>query len=118
MIALVLAFYLPLCRMKKIILTLFIITGFLSHTIAATDTTFITPFERSKGLRTATYAEVTDFYKRLQKAYATISTGDVGPTDNGYPLRSVSYTKDGQFDQDELKNSGKLVILINNAIHP
>ena len=69
-------------------------------------------------MRTATYPEVLDFYKRLQKAYTTISVGDVGPTDNGYPLRSVSYTKDGKFDKDDIKNSGKLVILINNAIHP
>jgi hypothetical protein len=105
--------------MKKRLYTIFLFIFPAIVSFAATsDTTFITPFERSKGTQTATYAEVLDYYKRLRDAYPTISVGDMGPTDAGYPLRSVSYTKDAVFNKDEMKKSGKLVILINNAIHP
>ncbi len=103
--------------MKKIALSIYLaILGF-NVLAAATDTTFITPFERSKGKQTATYDEVNDFFKRLKTSYTTISIGDMGPADNGYPLRYVAYTNDGNFDKDEIRTGGKLVILVNNAIH-
>jgi hypothetical protein len=83
------------------------------------DTAFITPFERSNGRQTATYAEVLDFYKRLKGAYSTISMGDAGPTDIGYPLRYIAYSKEGNFSRDNSKErEGKMVLLINNGIHP
>src|SRR4051812_44165015 len=83
------------------------------------DTTFITPFERSNGRQTATYAEVLDFYKRLKGTYTTISMGDVGPTDIGYPLRYIAYSKEGNFSKENSKErEGKMVLLINNGIHP
>lgn len=102
--------------MKKIALSLYMaLVGMSAY--AATDTTFITPFERSKGKQTATYEEVNDFFKRLKAVHTTISIGDMGPADNGYPLRYVAYTNDGNFDKDEIRTGGKLVILVNNAIH-
>lgn len=103
--------------MRKLYTLFFFIFPAVASFAATPDTTFITPFERSKGMQTATYAEVLDFYKRLRDTYNTISMGDVGPTDAGYPLRSISYTKDAVFDKAEIKKSGKLVILINNDIH-
>jgi hypothetical protein len=102
--------------MKKLA---FILLSFIYvSAYAATDTTFITPFERSKGTQSATYPEVLDYYKRLQSAYPTISISDAGPTDVGYPLRAISYTRDTNFNRDDLRKNGKLVILINNGIHP
>lgn len=84
-----------------------------------TDTAFITPFERSGGTQTATYDEVTDFFFSLQKAYpSTLTIGEMGPADNGYPLRYVAFTNDGKLDPAEIRRSNKLVILVNNAIHP
>ena len=67
------------------------------------DTAFITPFERSKGMQTATYFEVFDFYKKLRDSFPSIVIGDVGPTDIGYPLRYVSYTSDADFNKDDIK---------------
>lgn len=103
--------------MKRLYTIFLFILPAITSFAATPDTAFITPFERSKGTQTATYAEVLDFYKRLRDTYNTISMGDVGPTDAGYPLRSISYTKDAVFDKAEIKKSGKLVILINNDIH-
>lgn len=85
---------------------------------ANADSAFITPFERSKGLETATYAECMDFYKRLVSAFPTLMMGDMGISDAGYPLRAVYYTSDGKFTKDEWKKNNRLVILINNDIHP
>ena len=101
---------------------LFFLTILLSGiTIAAAspaDTSFITPFERSKGTQTATFDEVMDFYKRLYAKYPSILMGEMGITDIGYPLRSVFYTKNGDFKKENWKRDGKIVILINNGIHP
>ena len=82
------------------------------------DSMFITPFERSHGKQTATYLEAFDFYKQLRDSFPTIVIGDVGPTDIGYPLRYVSYSPDANFDKDQIKKEGRIVILINNDIHP
>ncbi len=82
------------------------------------DTSLLTPFEKSKGKESATYAEANDFYKKLASKYRNIITGDVGITDNGYPLKVVLYTRDGNFKKEEWKKDGRLIILINNDIHP
>ncbi len=82
------------------------------------DTTFTTPFERSNGKQTATYAETMDFYKKLYARYNTILLGDIGISDAGQPLRAVYYTNDGKFTKDDWKKNNRVVILINNDIHP
>ena len=104
----------------KNLLLFFLIILFATPAASAsgTDTTFITPFERSKGMHTATYLEAFDFYKQLRDSFPTIVIGDVGPTDIGYPLRYVSYTSDANFDKEDIKKQGRIVILINNDIHP
>jgi hypothetical protein len=103
--------------MKKLLV--FFIGLFCSATVFASpqDTSFITPFERSKGLQSATFKEVTDFYKKLFDKYQNVFIGDVGITDIGYPQRAVFYTEDGDFNKDDWKKDNRLVILINNDIH-
>jgi len=104
--------------MKKYFFLIIVLCAAFGAHAVKTDTTFITPFERSGGRQTATYDEAMSFYKKLGTRYANIAIGDVGPTDNGYPLRSVCYTKNGDFDKDHWKQENKIVILINNDIHP
>lgn len=104
--------------MKKVFLLITILCYVAATYAAPADTAFITPFERSKGMQTATYAEMASFYKRLEHTYKNIQTADLGPADNGYPVRYVLYTKDGKLDNDDLRASNKLVIMINNDIHP
>lgn len=103
--------------MRKLILLFVIALSFRHAHATAIDTAFVTPFERSSGKQTATYAEVMEFYKMLAAGYSTIGAGEMGPADNGYPMRYYAFTNDGKLDWDEIRNSGKLVILINNAIH-
>ncbi len=78
---------------------------------------FQTPFEVSKGEETATYKEVIDFYIRLAKEFPDINVQNVGETDNGYPLHMVTYNPDGDFNFQKISKK-KIIILINNGIHP
>jgi len=77
-----------------------------------------TPFENSAGKRTATYEECIAYYKKLDAQYNTVlmKTGDT--TDAGYPLHVILYSADRQFDPTVWHKQKKVVILINNGIHP
>ena len=94
---------------------------FMASTVVkayTTDSSLITSFERSDGARTATYQEVTAFYKKLASISKNISLVDLGITDIGYPLRAVLYTSDGKFNKDDWKKDNRIIMLINNDIHP
>jgi zinc carboxypeptidase len=78
----------------------------------------VTPFEQSNGLRTTTYSECIDFYKTLDKASPRLAIREMGLSDAGYPYHVVLYSNDGQFDPAVWHRQKKIVILINNGIHP
>src|SRR5260370_169653 len=77
-----------------------------------------TPFERSGGKQTATYAECIAFYRQLDKISPFLSIREMGMSDAGYPYHVVLYSNDSQFDPAAWHRQKKLVILINNGIHP
>ena len=96
--------------MKKLLLLLSVIH--YSH--AAFGQSFVTPFEQSKGLRSATYRQAISFYEQLDKKFNTISMAEAGPTDVSYPLHVVFYNNRGDFDLNAWKNRGNIIILVNN----
>jgi hypothetical protein len=77
-----------------------------------------TPFEASGGKRTATYAECIAFYQQLDKLSSLVSIREMGMSDAGYPYHVVLYSNDGTYDPAVWHRNGKLIILINNGIHP
>ena len=79
---------------------------------------FTTPFEKSNGKQTATYFECINFYQSLAKIFSTIKilTGDTA--DAGYPLHVILFSADKNFDLDPWHKQHKVIILINNGIHP
>jgi hypothetical protein len=77
-----------------------------------------TPFERSAGKQTATYAECIAFYKELDKRSPSLSIREMGMSDAGYPYHVVLYSNDGVADPAVWRRQHKVVILINNGIHP
>ncbi|WP_072053967.1 M14 family metallopeptidase [Flavihumibacter petaseus] len=77
-----------------------------------------TPFEQSNGRQTATYAQVIAYYELLDKASTRLTLKKAGPTDSGFPLHIALYSNDGTADPALWHRKGKLVILINNGIHP
>jgi hypothetical protein len=77
-----------------------------------------TSFEKSNGKKTATYFEAIDFYKNLDKKSPEILMKKMSATDAGYPLHLVLVSNDGKFNPAEWHRQNKVVILINNGIHP
>lgn len=79
-----------------------------------------TPFEIDPDRNTsATYAETIAFYEQLASRYPDqFQLQPYGSTDSGYPLHLGVLSMNGQFDPAALRQAGKLVIFVNNAIHP
>jgi hypothetical protein len=77
-----------------------------------------TSFEISDGKKSATYQELIQFYEDLDAAYPSVKIKEIGPTDVREPLRVVYYSKDNHFDIDKWKRQNKVILLINNGIHP
>ncbi|HRP17622.1 MAG TPA: M14 family zinc carboxypeptidase, partial [Ginsengibacter sp.] len=77
-----------------------------------------TVFELSNGKKTATYFQVIDFYKVLAKQSSRIKMVEKGLTDAGYPLHVVMIDNEGVFDPAKWHQQKKVVIMINNGIHP
>lgn len=75
-------------------------------------------FEKSDGAETATYYEAIDWYKQLDKRSPLVLVKEMGGTDAGYPLHLVLVSGDGKFDVAEWHQAKRLVLLINNGIHP
>ena len=97
---------------KKLLLSAFLL---LSAQLSAQKLT--TRFEESKGLQTPTYQEGMDWWQQLDQAYDKIQLLEMGPTDSGYPLHLLIYSNE-PLSLDQLKESNKTIVLINNAIHP
>ncbi len=77
-----------------------------------------TPFEQSEGKQTATYAQCIAFYQQLDRLSPQLSIKDMGMSDAGYPYPVVLYSNDGTSDPAGWHHRQKVVILINNGIHP
>jgi hypothetical protein len=99
--------------MKK---TLLLLQLFLSQQLFAQK--WQTIFEQSGGKQTVTYEECIRYYTSLDAAFSTIRIKQFGLTDAGYPLHLVLFSTDGTHDPEVWHKKNKLVIMINNGIHP
>lgn len=80
--------------------------------------TFETPFEQNNNY-SAAHHEAIAYYEALQKVYPEqIQLTAHGLTDAGVPLHTVVLDKDGDFTPGQAKANNKVVIFINNGIHP
>lgn len=79
---------------------------------------FSTVFEKSGGKQTATYFECIEYYRQLSDKYSSLKMVPFDTTDAGYPLHLVLYSKDRLFDPAKAHQQNKVVMLINNGIHP
>lgn len=75
-------------------------------------------FEKSSGRETATFFEAIEWYKNLDKVSGKVLLKQMGTTDAGYPLHLVLLSNDGKFEPALWHRQKKVVILINNGIHP
>lgn len=78
----------------------------------------VTRFEQSKGTQTPTYFEIIDWWKKLDENSGKVKMLPMGMTDAGYPLHLVVVANNGDYNFENIRKNKKLVILINNGIHP
>ena len=76
-----------------------------------------THYELSEGKETATYQQTIDYYMALAREFPEINIQTIGKTDSGYPLHTVTFNPDGDFNFENIRKE-KTIILINNGIHP
>ncbi|MGJ5643443.1 M14 family metallopeptidase [Formosa sp. S-31] len=96
--------------------TLFLLL-FICNLQAQNQKLFLTHFEKSNGMETATYPEVIQYYKDLASSFPIISIQEIGDTDAGLPLHIVTLNPDKNFDFSTIRKD-KRILLINNGIHP
>lgn len=96
----------------------FLLSCCLLVTYTATAQPHLTDFERSKGAATVTYADCIRYYQQLDAAFPQISMRSFGATDAGYPLHAVLFSSDRSFDPAKWHQQNKVVIMVNNGIHP
>jgi len=75
-------------------------------------------FKNSNGTETTTYSDCIAWYNRINASSPQIEIKTFGQTDAGYPLHLVLYSADKKFDPVQWHKENKVVILINNGIHP
>lgn len=79
---------------------------------------WLTPFEKSGAKETTTYFECVQFYKTMDATSPLVKMIQGDTTDAGYPLHVVFYNSAGNFNIQDPSQRNRLVILINNGIHP
>jgi Zinc carboxypeptidase len=77
-----------------------------------------TVFEKSNGLASASYFDIVNFYNNMDAQSDIVKVKNMGTTDAGYPLQLVLVSNDKIFDPAKWASNNKVVILINNGIHP
>ena len=99
--------------MKKILTFIFLFTAV--HLLAQNH---LTVFEKSNGKESATYAACIQYYQQLTQVSGNIVMKTMGATDAGYPLHLVLISNDKTFNPAEWHKQNKIVLMINNGIHP
>jgi len=84
---------------------------------------FIHPAEAQVDLRytnneTVTWQEAIDMYRWLDEQYDEARLLEIGQTDAGRPLHLFVIDRGRHFSPEEIRNSGKNILFINNGIHP
>jgi hypothetical protein len=79
---------------------------------------FTIPFETDLN-KTLTYEEAIACYEKMAAAHPKLlQVRPIGSTDSGLPLHVAVLSKDGVFDPEKIRQSGRRILLINNGIHP
>jgi hypothetical protein len=99
--------------MKKSLRQIFFFLFFISTTVSISQTE-----KRKIFTTTPTYDEIIATYKKLAKDNPISQFDLAGTTDIGKDLNVMILSKDKTFTPESAKAKGKVVIMINNGIHP
>ncbi|MBE2230199.1 MAG: M14 family metallopeptidase [Chitinophagaceae bacterium] len=77
-----------------------------------------TRFEESGGTQTPPYAEIIQWWQKLDATSGKVKLLTMGMTDAGFPLHLAVLSNRGDYNFEQIRKNNKRVILINNGIHP
>ena len=97
--------------------SLYIVLIFNIGAIFCSGQSPITPFE-SNPLTTCTYEECISFYKKLTTRSKFVKIVESGASDIDEPIHTVIISTSNVKNYEDCKKQNKLIILINNGIHP
>lgn len=97
--------------MRQILFTLLLTT---SITLIMAQDHHHSTLHKSENNQTPTYLEVIEYYQAISNESQLVQVSEFGLTDSGYPLHEVVISNDQSFSP----NKEKIVLFINNAIHP
>ncbi len=89
----------------------------LLFSLSVKPQSLLTPFEKNNEA-TTTYKECIEYYKKLAKQSDVVRVLEYGETDCGKPLHLVIVSKEKIFEPEEIRKSGKVILFVNNGIHP
>jgi hypothetical protein len=107
--------FFPNLGMKN--LNLLFIAFILCGSLEAQDL-YETRFEVTGGKETPSYEEVINYFQRIANDFEEVAISEMGMTDAGLPLHVVLFDKKGDFDPKKWHDNDRLVLFINNGIHP
>lgn len=102
-------------KSKNILVFLLGLSSFLHAQKNSRD--LITPFEQDNNY-SASYEETISWYHKLDEKSDLIQMKPAGMTDAGLPLHEIIIASDGDFTPAAAVKSDKLILFINNGIHP
>ncbi len=78
---------------------------------------WLTYYEKSNFKRTPRYRETVEFCQRLAQASPWVKYTRFGVSPQGRDLPLVIVSKDGEFTPEQIRQSGKVVVLVQAGIH-
>ena len=97
-------------KIRQFIFLIFYLSAFISQAQRAT--------EKYTSNRSNSYDEAIHFYNDLDHRYKNASMLSYGYTDSGRQLSLFVISGDSDMNPSSIKAKNKVVILINNGIHP
>lgn len=79
---------------------------------------YLTLFEKSAGKETPVYTDVIQYFRTLANDFEELRMVEMGVTDAGLPLQVLLYDREQIFDPKKWHEANRLVLFINNGIHP
>ncbi len=79
---------------------------------------FLTHYEKSEFLETANYQEVIRYSKLLAESSPWVSYESFGTSPQGRELPLLILDNENNFNPEQVRNSGKAILLIEAGIHP
>jgi hypothetical protein len=99
--------------MRTIVLSILILVP-----VSLFSQTITTKFERSGGKQSPAYAEIIDWWQKLDQQSGKVKMVQMGMTDAGFPLHLIIISNNGDYNFENFRKNNKRIILINNGIHP